>query len=174
MTDDELLRALECRLPYLVFPDEPDLMPFTAMFIQSYMLPSYGKSDRTNVKVLGNGVIDYYVSNPAHGCQIIKFHDELLKLAIILPKGSYDDQDCDQFIFYKGFKLCDDDHGQSDAITPDEASAYLISLSFPGSKVVHIRQDNGSHSSIIIKQTGDQTVIQWPTGLTGHKTWTKR
>lgn len=168
MTDDELLRALECRLPYLVYPHEPDLFPLTAMFIRSYMSPFSEGSDRTNVKAFGNGIIEYYVSNPAHGCQMVKFNDSFLKLAVILPHGSYEGQERDQFIFYKGEKLCDDENGECDAVTPEEASAYFISLILPSSKVVHIRQDNGSHSSIITNPTGDQTVIQWSTGLTDH------
>lgn len=137
MNDTELLSAIALKLDYLDYGSNP--LPFTKMIISSYL--EHGN------KV----VVPYKCSSIILGCQVVRLSDQWLKYVVVMPKGAYDGQSKDQFIWYSGSDLANDEC----AITPDDVSAYLINKLYPDVNVTN----NGNTTTLNIR--GHNTVINW-------------
>lgn len=154
MNQDQLLTAIKLRIGNLIYGAKP--LPFTHSLINTYLVYK------------GRKLFKYEVSDLVLGCQVIKLHDDWLKYVVVMPDDSYDDQSCEQFIWYIGPEFDE----ESNAVTPDQASMYLLNKIHPDVKIQNITDNDGNETTIM--RMGDfKTVIKWPTGLTDHETWRK-
>ncbi len=113
MNCDQLLSAISLKINFLEYGCDP--LPFAAQLASAFLT--------TN----GKQVMKHEFSSIILGCQVIKLYDDWLKYVVILPKGSYDGQDRDQFIWFTDCELIEEN-----AVIPLDVSMYLIKKNFPG------------------------------------------
>ena len=101
--------------------------------------------------------------------RIIKIFDDKLKYVISMPYKSYDEQTTDQFYWLIGDDPNNDDHG----LSPDAASAYLMSKTHPGIRMQDIRKDDGSCLTRMTMPNGEHFDVFFPPGFLSDKAWSK-
>lgn len=117
-------------------------------------------------------VSDPIITTTGKACYLIKVNDPYIKYVLSLPGKCYDKQVCPQFIFFVGTPFSDDT-----AITPDQASAYLMHKRLPAAlkpdiKIIMVKDDKGSDQTIIRHKTdGDIARVVFPKGLTDPENW---
>lgn len=155
MTNDELSEACRQIIQSNKFVDAKcnDLDTWTAGIVRQFI-------ETANLR--------WQVASESVGpVRIIKIFDERLKYVISMPFRSYDEQTCSQFYWMIGDDPNDDAHG----ISPDTASAYLLSKIHPGIKVEDIRGEDGSCLTRMTLPTGEHIDITFPPGFFSNKTW---
>lgn len=121
--------------------------------------------------------IDSTVSEPittttGEACYLIKVNDPYIKYVLSLPGKCHDKQVYPQFIFFVGTPFSDDT-----AITPDQASAYLMHKGLPAAlkpdiKIIMVKDDKGNDQTIIRHKTGGDIVrVVFPKGLFDPENW---
>lgn len=131
MNQDQLLTAIKLRIGNLIYGAKP--LPFTHSLINTYLVYE------------GRKLFKYEVSDLVLGCQVIKLHDDWLKYVVVMPDDSYDDQSCEQFIWYIGPEFDE----ESNAVTPDQASMYLLNKIHPDVKIQNITDNDGNETTIM-------------------------
>lgn len=97
----------------------------------------------------------------------MKVFDDYLKYMLVVPLGAYDGQVCSQFVF-----LINTPFGDDTAITPDQASIYLMHKTNPEIKVVNVKDKDGNDTVYVTNRiTGQKAQISFPKELTDPKTW---
>jgi len=155
MTNDELSEACRQIIQSNNFVDAKldDLDSWTAGIIHQF---------------LETAKLRWQVASESVGLvRIIKIFDDRLRYVISMPYKSYDEQTCSQFYWMIGDDPNNDDH----SISPDAASAYLLSKIHPGIKVEDIRGEDGSCLTRMTLPTGEHVDVAFPPEFFSDKTW---